>query len=135
MAHAKFPVEVLTPEGEVFAEEAEMVSTRTTVGSIGLLANHEPLLGTLVPTELRIYRSENDIVRFATAEGYVQFAENKVLLLVEEAIAPDTIDRAAFEEKLADAREQAQRADDGSEEQARARREAKRYEVFLAIGQ
>lgn len=133
MAYAKFPVEVLTPEGEVFSEEAEMVSTRTTVGSIGLLANHEPLLGTLVPSELRIYRSESDIVRFAAAEGYVQFAENKALLLVEEAIRPEQIDRAALQSKLSDARAQAEGAEDGSEEQARAQREAARYEAFLAV--
>jgi F-type H+-transporting ATPase subunit epsilon len=134
MAHAKFPVEVLTPEGEVFSEEAEMVSTRTTLGSIGLLANHEPLLGTLVPHELRIYRSESDVVSFAAAEGYVQFAENKALVLVEEAISPDQIERSELEGKLADAREQEQRAQDGSEERARAQREVKRYEAFLAIG-
>lgn len=133
MAYAKFPVEVLTPEGEVFSEEAEMVSTRTTVGSLGLLANHEPLLGTLVPHELRIYRSESEIVRFAAAEGYVQFAENKALVLVEEAISPDHLERSELEGKLADAREQQQRADDDSEEQARAQREARRYEAFLAI--
>ncbi|MHB1808695.1 MAG: ATP synthase F1 subunit epsilon [Solirubrobacteraceae bacterium] len=135
MAHAKFPVEVLTPEGEVFSEEAEMVSTRTTLGSIGLLANHEPLLGTLVPHELRIYRSEGDIVRFAAAEGYVQFAENRALVLVEEALTPEQIDRGELDGRLADAREQAQRAEDASEEQARAQREVKRYEAFLAIGQ
>ena len=35
-----FPVEVLTPEGEVFNDEVEMLSTRTSVGSIGILANH-----------------------------------------------------------------------------------------------
>ena len=29
MARTKFPVEVLTPEGEVFNDEVEMVSTRT----------------------------------------------------------------------------------------------------------
>ena len=45
MAHAKFPAEVLTPEGEVFSEEIEMLSTVTTVGSIGILANHEPRAG------------------------------------------------------------------------------------------
>ena len=32
MAHAKFGVEVLTPEGEVWRGEVEMLSTRTTVG-------------------------------------------------------------------------------------------------------
>ena len=35
MAHDSFKVEVLTPEGEVFNDEVEMLSTRTTVGSIG----------------------------------------------------------------------------------------------------
>ena len=55
MAKTKFQVEVLTPEGEVFNDEVEMVSTRTTVGSIGVLANHAPLLAMLDPTELRLY--------------------------------------------------------------------------------
>src|SRR6202453_3277882 len=103
MAHSKFPVEVLTPEGEVFSEEVEMLSTITTVGSIGILANHEPLLARLEPTELRLYRSEGEIVRFAQAEGYPQFTQNRALVLVEEAIAPDRIDRSAFQSRLSEA--------------------------------
>jgi F-type H+-transporting ATPase subunit epsilon len=135
MAHSKFPVEVLTPEGEVFSEEVEMLSTFTTVGSIGILANHEPMLARLEPTELRLYRSEDDIVRFAQAEGYLQFAENRALILVEEAIAPDQIDRATFETKLSEARGVAERAEEGSEEQARGLRDVKRYEAFLKVEQ
>ena len=104
MAHAKFPVEVLTPEGEVFSEEVEMLSTRTAVGSIGVLANHEPVLAMLEPTELRLYRSDTDVVRFAQAEGYLQFAENRALVLVEEAIDPERLDRATIETKLSEAR-------------------------------
>jgi F-type H+-transporting ATPase subunit epsilon len=133
MAHAKFPAEVLTPEGEVFNEEIEMLSTFTTVGSIGILANHEPLLARLEPTELRLYRSEDEIVRFAQAEGYLQFADNRALVLVEEAIAPGQIDREAFEAKLSDARRVAENAGQESEEQARALRDIKRYEAFLAV--
>jgi len=87
MAYAKFPVEVLTPEGPVFEGEIEMLSTVTSVGSIGILANHEPVLATLEPTELRLYRSENDIVRFKQSEGYLQFSENRALVLVQEAAA------------------------------------------------
>ena len=135
MAYSKFPVEVLTPEGEVFSEEVEMLSTVTAVGSIGILANHQPVLAMLEPTELRLYRSEGDIVRFAQAEGYLQFAENRALVLVEEAIAPERIDRPGFEAKLAEARANAEHAAEGSEEQARALRDAKRYEAFLAVGQ
>jgi F-type H+-transporting ATPase subunit epsilon len=135
MAHAKFPVEVLTPEGEVFSEEVEMISTRTPVGLIALLARHEAMLATLVPTELRLYRSEDDIVRFAQAEGYLQFADNRALVLVEEAISPEQLDRATFETKLSEARAVAERAHEGSEERARALRDARRYEAFLAVGQ
>jgi F-type H+-transporting ATPase subunit epsilon len=135
MAYAKFPAEVLTPEGEVFSEEVEMLSTFTTVGSIAILANHEPLLARLEPTELRLYRSEGEIVRFAQAEGYLQFADNRALVLVEEAIAPGQIDRAALETKLSEARAAVERTEPDSEELARAQRDIRRYEAFLAVAQ
>jgi F-type H+-transporting ATPase subunit epsilon len=135
VARTTFPAEVLTPEGEVFSEEIEMLSTRTVVGSIGILAGHEPVLAILEPTELRLYRSEGDVVRFAQAEGYLQFAENRALVLVEEAIAPESVDRETFQTKLEESRASAERADDGSEEKARALRDIRRYEAFLAVGQ
>ena len=134
MARNSFPVEVLTPEGKVFEDEVQMVSTHTTTGSIGVLANHAPLMAILEPTELRLYKSDTDVVRFAQGEGYLQVVDNSALVLVEEAIAPDDIDRSAFEERLKEARAAVERADEGSEERARAEREIKRYEAFLAAG-
>jgi F-type H+-transporting ATPase subunit epsilon len=128
-------VEVLTPEGEVFSDEVEMLSTRTVVGSIGVLAHHEPVLARLEPTELRLYRSEAEIVRFAQAEGYLQFAENRALVLVEEAIPPEDLDRSTLESKLAEARAAAEVAQEGTEQQARAERDGRRYEAFLSVGQ
>ena len=133
MARTPFKVEVLTPEGEVFNDEVEMVSTRTTVGSIGILAHHQPLLGLLDPTELRLYKSESDIVPFAQGEGYVQVAENGVLLLVEDAIEPDKLDRSDLESKLQEAEKGLESCEDGSEEQRRAARDKKRWQAFLDI--
>jgi F-type H+-transporting ATPase subunit epsilon len=133
VAHSSFPVEVLTPEGQVFADDVEMVSTRTTTGSIGILAHHAPLMAILEPTELRLYKSESDVVRYAQGEGYLQVVDNRALVLVEEAIAPDDIDRAAFEARLKEAQEAVERADEGSEERQRAEREVKRYEAFLEV--
>jgi F-type H+-transporting ATPase subunit epsilon len=133
MARTKFPVEVLTPEGEVFSDEIEMISTRTSVGSIGILAGHEPVLAMLEPTELRLYRSESDVVRFAQAEGYMQFAENHALVLVEEALSPEAVDRDALAQRLSDSRADAESAEDGSEEKARALRDIRRYEAFLSV--
>jgi len=134
MARTPFQCEVLTPEGQVFSDEVEMVSTRTTTGSIGVLANHAPLMAILEPTELRLYRSDSDIVRFAQGEGYLQVVENEVLVLVEEAIAPDDIDKSNFDSRLKEAERAVESAEDDSEEKARAEREVKRYKAFLDVG-
>ena len=133
MARTKFPVEVLTPEGQVFSEEVEMLSTRTTVGSLGVLANHAPLMAILDPTELRLYRSEGDVVRFAQGEGYLQVVDNSALVLVEEALAPEELDRSDLEARARSARESAERAEEGSEERQRCERNARRYEAFLEV--
>ena len=135
MARSSFPVEVLTPEGQVFSDEVEMISTRTLTGSIGVLANHAPLMAILEPTELRLYKSDSEIVRFAQGEGYLQVVDNSALVLVEEAIAPEEIDRAGFESRLKEAQDSVGQAEEGSEERARAEREVKRYEAFLQVGQ
>jgi F-type H+-transporting ATPase subunit epsilon len=133
MARTPFKVEVLTPEGEVFNDEVEMVSTRTTVGSIGVLAHHQPLLGILDPTELRLYRSESDVERFAQGEGYIQVGPEGVLVLVEEAMRPDQLDTADLQERARRAEESAAQADEGSEEQRRCLRDKRRWEAFLSI--
>ena len=133
MAHTKFNCQVLTPEGEVFNDEVEMVSTRTSVGSLGILAHHAPLMGMLEPTELRLYKTETGIVRFAQSEGYLQVVDNECLLLVEEAISPDKLDRADLEEKLRAGEQEAERADEGSEERERHARDARRYRAFLDV--
>ncbi len=133
MAKTPFPVEVLTPEGEVFNDEVEMVSTRTRTGSIGILANHQPLLGLLEPTELRLYKSESDVVSFAQGEGYVQVAGGRVLLLVEEAMDPDQLDRSDLEERVKRAEEECREAEEDSEAMRRAQRDKRRWERFLEI--
>ena len=129
----KFNVEVLTPEGELFNEEVEMVSTRTEVGSIGIRAKHTPLLGMLTPTELRLYKSDSDIVRFAQGEGYVQVSADGVLLLLEEAHPAGDLDVADLKEKLRRAEEAITEAEDGSEAERRAQRDKRRWEAFLSV--
>jgi F-type H+-transporting ATPase subunit epsilon len=135
VARTPFRVEVLTPEGSVFDDEVGMVSTRTEVGSIGILARHQPLLGMLVPTELRLYKSETDIVRYAQGEGYVQVSEDGVLVLVEEAHKPEELDVADLREKLRKAEDDLAAADTGTEEARRAARAKRRWQAFLRIAE
>ncbi|MGI9183422.1 MAG: ATP synthase F1 subunit epsilon [Solirubrobacteraceae bacterium] len=135
MARTSFPVEVLTPEGEVFADEVEMVSTKTSVGSIGVLAHHAPLLAMLDPTELRLYKSDSDVVRFAQAEGYLQVASNRALLLVEEAHEAGSLDAGELRERLQQAERELEQAGEDSERRRVAERDKNRWETFLEIAE
>jgi F-type H+-transporting ATPase subunit epsilon len=135
VAHEKFRVEVLTPEGEVFNDEVEMVSTKTVTGSIGVLAHHAPLLAMLDPAELRLYRSESDVESFAQAEGYMQVAGNHVMVLVEEAHPPDSLDASSLRERLERANSELDAAEDDSERRRVAERDKRRLERFLEIAE
>jgi len=135
VARTKFRVEVLTPEGEVFNDEVEMVSTHTAAGSIGILANHEPVLAMLDPTELRLYTSESECVRFAQAEGYMQITGERALLLVEEAFPPDDLDAGELRSRIEQAEREMGDADQDSERERVAQRDKARYEQFLRIAE
>jgi F-type H+-transporting ATPase subunit epsilon len=135
MAHDKFRVEVLTPDGEVFNDEVEMVSTRTAAGSIGVLAHHAPILAILDPAELRLYKSESDVVTFAQAEGYLQVGGNEAMLLVEEAHEPGDLDRSALQDRLQQAERELDSAGEDSERRRVAERDKRRLEQFLKIAE
>lgn len=137
MARTPFRVEVLTPEGACFDDEVTQISTRTKTGSIGILARHQPLLGILEPTELRLYRGEADgeVVRFAQGEGYVQVSPDGVLLLVEEAHKPESLDASDLRDKLRRAEEALSSAEQGTEESRRAARDKRRWEAFVRIAE
>ena len=128
-------VEVLTPEGEVWAGEVRQVSTRTEVGEIGILANHAPLLAALQPAELRLRVSDSEVKRYAQAHGWLQIFGNRARLLIEEAIAPEDLDAGTLKEQLADAERRLAESDEASADFARARKDRDRAEAFLSIAE
>jgi F-type H+-transporting ATPase subunit epsilon len=128
-------VEVLTPEGEVFEGEVKQVSTRTSVGEIGILANHVPVLAALEPTELRLHLSDTEVERYAQAHGWLQVFANHALLLVEEAIPPDQLDAGALRDQIKDAEQRLSEAEEGSGAYERAEKDRLRAEAFLEIAE
>jgi F-type H+-transporting ATPase subunit epsilon len=133
MARTEFRVEVLTPEGEVFNDEVEMVSTKTSVGSIGILAHHQPLLAMLDPTELRLYKSESEVVRYAQGEGFLQMTGELALVLVDEVFPIDELDASDLEDRARRAEEELANAEEGSEEARAAARDKRRYDAFVKL--
>ncbi|MFY9488253.1 MAG: ATP synthase F1 subunit epsilon [Solirubrobacterales bacterium] len=130
-----FPVEVMTPEGAAYEGEVEMISTRTGVGTIGIRANHQPLMAMLDPTELRLYVTDSEILRFAQGEGYLQIADNHALLLVEEAIPAGELDLDDLREKLGEAEARLESSDDGTAARDRAERDVRRWTRYIEVAE
>ena len=135
MARTPFKVEILTPEGEVFNDEVEMVSTKTSVGSIGLLANHQPLLAMLDPTELRLYKSESDVVRYAQGEGFLQMTGDHALVLVDEVFPVEDLNPSELQDRLKQAEDEVSSSEEGTEERRAAERDKRRYQAFLKLAE
>jgi F-type H+-transporting ATPase subunit epsilon len=135
MARTPFKVEVLTPDGELFNDEVEMISTKTTVGSIGVLAHHQPLLAMLDPTELRLYKSESEVVRYAQGEGFLQMTGEHALVLVDEVFPVDELNASDLRDRAKRAEDELANAEEGSEEARAAARDKRRYDAFLKLAE
>ncbi len=131
--HNKLEAEVLTPEGPVFEGELIQVSTRTTVGEVGILARHVPMVARLLPSELRLHKSEGEIETFAQGEGWLEVFANRVRVLVAEARSPEDLDQSELKQRLEDAEQALSEAEEGSAAAEQAERERARAEAFLKI--
>ena len=131
----KLQAEVLTPEGEVFSGELQMLSTRTAVGEVGILAEHVPMIARLVPAELRLHKSDSEVETFAQGEGWLEVFANRARVLIAEAQSPDELDVSELKQRLSDAEQSLSEAEDGSAAAEQAERERARCEAFIKIAE
>ncbi len=93
-------VEVVSAEGLVWEGDATQVVARTTEGDIGILANHEPFLGILVPGAAEVFTTEGTREVVAVDGGFVSVANNRVSLLNGYARMAKEISLAEAESEL-----------------------------------
>ena len=94
MAHPKFSVSLVTPEGPAFEGEAEMIVVPGAAGAIGVLARHAPLVAMLNAGSTRVYvdTDSDQIQTFATGPGFFQVLEDRAIALVDDAVIATEID-------------------------------------------
>jgi F-type H+-transporting ATPase subunit epsilon len=126
---------VLTPEGQVFQGEVQQLSTRTSVGELGVLANHVPVLARLMPTELRLHMPDGETKRWAQAEGWLQVFANRATVLVGEAIPPENLDTGELRSRIEDADARLRESDEGSGARRQAEKDKARAEAFLGVAE
>lgn len=78
---------IVTPDGTAFENSAEYVNIPTGFGSLGILANHAPMLCAVKKGFLRWRNESGDEGRVLVGDGVANIAENEVTLLVSDAKA------------------------------------------------
>lgn len=94
--------EIVTPERIVYNHEVLMAVATTTMGEIGILPLHAPLVTTLAAGEIRLKVGESaaDWETFSISGGYLQVHEDKVLVLADAAVPVSQIDMAHARESV-----------------------------------
>ena len=109
-----FHLMVLTPEREFYSGEAIYVSVQTIAGSIGVLADHVPMVSALDVGALVIQPDENTTRTAFHSEGFIEVRPECVYILSQACEWPEEIDekRALEAELRAQERLQQERGDD-----------------------
>ncbi|HJT03852.1 MAG TPA: F0F1 ATP synthase subunit epsilon [Pseudonocardiaceae bacterium] len=117
---AEMSVELVAVERPVWSGRASSVFAETTVGELGILPGHTPLLGELVEGGIvKITTTDDETVTAAVFGGFLSVTGDKVSVLAEAAELADEIDAQAARDALSQA------GDDPDAASARARATAR----------
>jgi F-type H+-transporting ATPase subunit epsilon len=92
--------ELVSPERLILSTEVEMVVVPGTEGNFGVLPGHAPLISTIRPGTIDIYEGGAITERIFIVGGIAEVTPERCTVLADEAMAPDSLDRAAIEAEL-----------------------------------
>jgi F-type H+-transporting ATPase subunit epsilon len=102
----KFAFELVSPEKILVAQAVEMVVVPGGDGTFGVLRGHMAMLSTVEPGVIDVYEQRASVSsRIFVTGGFAEVTPERCTVLVEEAIAVASLDRAAVERALKDAEE------------------------------
>jgi F-type H+-transporting ATPase subunit epsilon len=88
-------VDIVSPEGQLFAGEANMVFAPAALGEIGIAPRHAPLLTTLSAGVVRVQVEGEDEHTFYVGGGALEVQPNRVSVLADTAARARDLDEAA----------------------------------------
>ena len=93
-------LEIVTPEAKAYSEDVEMVVLPGTDGELGVYPQHVPVLTTLKPGELRVFKGGHE-TSLVVGEGFAEITGDSISVLTDMAIESAAIDEAAAEAAVA----------------------------------
>jgi F-type H+-transporting ATPase subunit epsilon len=92
-------LEVATPNGMVLSIQTESVQLPSSVGELGALGGHVPLLAALRPGILT-FKKDGQLVRAAVGGGFAEVLADRVRLIAEFYMTREQVDAAAARRDL-----------------------------------
>jgi len=97
-----FQVDVVSPEATVWTGEAVMVVARTPDGELGIMADHEPLMGALSTGAVSVEAESGGRTSIGVHGGFIQVLNNQVTLITDRAqISEDHEEASEIASRLA----------------------------------
>ena len=86
---------IVSAEQEIFAGQVEMVVASGTIGELGILPGHTPLLSGVRPGPVRLILEGGEEELFFASGGFIEVQPTSITILADTAIRADDLDEAA----------------------------------------
>jgi F-type H+-transporting ATPase subunit epsilon len=90
-------LQIVTPGGEAYSEDVNMVTLPGVEGQLGVYPQHVPLMTQMTPGEIVVRKDGHDYY-LAVGEGLIEVMGDHVAVLTDLAISSEKIDEAKVEE-------------------------------------
>ena len=95
MSQSTIKVEIVSAEKDLFNGEATLVVVTATLGEIGILPGHAPLLAQLKPGQVRLHLVDKTEEIFYISGGFIEVQPDLIIILADTAERAENMDEAA----------------------------------------
>ena len=82
---AELTVSVVSADSQIWSGKAKQLIAKTTVGEIGILAGHEPILAILAPGQVRVTTVDGALVTATAEDGFISVEHDTVTIVARNA--------------------------------------------------
>jgi F-type H+-transporting ATPase subunit epsilon len=82
---ADLQVSIVSADAEVWSGEARQIVARTMIGEIGILRGHEPILAILAAGEVRVTKTDGNVLVARADDGFLSVSNDNVTIVARDA--------------------------------------------------
>lgn len=79
-------LEIITPKEVIYKGDVQSVTVPGTKSPFQILFNHAPIVSSLDQGQLKIAESDSKEIIYATGTGFIELQNNRISVLVEDAV-------------------------------------------------